>query len=108
MGLAVSQAYDSLVVDGLPPIARGSTQPGHDNEVRMLKLFPSAGFLIEKPISIASFEEVDKVREALQGRIVSVGYMLRYLKGKLAAAGYGADHAQLLERSSRFLERACS
>lgn len=69
-------------MDGLPPIARGSTEPGHDNEIQLTRLFPGAVFLIEKPISIASVDEVEKVKEALKGRVVSVGYMLRYLKGE--------------------------
>lgn len=48
----------------------------------MIKLFPDAGFLIEKPISSAGVDQVDQVKEALKGRVVSVGYMLRYLKGR--------------------------
>lgn len=72
----------SLVIDGLPPIARGSTQPGHDNELELLRLFPDAVFFIEKPISSAEIPEVVKVKEALSGRVVSVGYMLRYAKGE--------------------------
>jgi hypothetical protein len=50
--------------------------------MQLIRLFPDAAFFIEKPISAWEFSEVDKVREALQGRIVSVGYMLRYLKGE--------------------------
>jgi len=79
-GAALAKTMIHLVIDGLPPIARGSTQPGHDNELQLLKLFPDAVFFIEKPISGAVITEVLKVREALAGRVVSVGYMLRYLK----------------------------
>lgn len=50
--------------------------------MQLIRLFPDAAFFIEKPISAWEFSEVDKVKEALQGRIVSVGYMLRYLKGE--------------------------
>lgn len=75
------------MVDGFPPIARGSTQPGRDNELRLIRQFPEAAFLIEKPVSIASLAEVEQVREALRGRVVSVGYMLRYLEGESGSPG---------------------
>ena len=61
---------------------RGSTQPGRNLEKQLMKLFPNAALFIEKPISSSEFSEVDKVREALKGKVASVGYMLRYLKGK--------------------------
>jgi hypothetical protein len=61
---------------------RGSTKPGRNLEMQLIKLFPDAALFIEKPISSSEFPEVDKVKESLQGRIVSVGYMLRYLKGE--------------------------
>jgi hypothetical protein len=66
---------------------RGSTQPGRNLEIQLIKLFPDAALFIEKPISSSEFTEVDKVKEALRGRIVSVGYMLRYLKGESGHAG---------------------
>ena len=71
-----------LVIDGFQPVMRGSTQPGHNLEMQLINLFPKAALFIEKPISSSEFTEVDKVRQALEGRIVSVGYMLRYLKGQ--------------------------
>lgn len=61
---------------------RGSTKPGRNLEMQLINLFPDAALFIEKPISSSEFSEVDKVKAALQGRIVSVGYMLRYLKGE--------------------------
>jgi len=61
---------------------RGSTQPGRNLEMQLIKLFPDAALFIEKPISSSAFTEVDKVKEALKGKTASVGYMLRYLKGK--------------------------
>jgi hypothetical protein len=70
-----------LVIDGFQPVMRGSTQPGRNLEMQLIKLFPDAALFIEKPISSSEFTEVDKVKEALKGKIVSVGYMLRYLKG---------------------------
>ena len=71
-----------LVIDGFQPVMRGSTQPGRNLEMQLIKLFPDAALFIEKPISSSEFTEVDKVKEALKGKTVSVGYMLRYLKGK--------------------------
>ena len=70
-----------LVIDGFQPVMRGSTQPGRNLEMQLIKLFPDAALFIEKPISSSEFTEVDKVKEALKGKTVSVGYMLRYLKG---------------------------
>ncbi|GFZ43959.1 hypothetical protein JCM24511_01679 [Saitozyma sp. JCM 24511] len=69
-----------LAVDGFQSTTRGSTQPGHDTEMQLIRSFPEVAHLIEKPISAGSFEEAEKVKEALQGRVVSVGYMLRYLR----------------------------
>jgi hypothetical protein len=66
---------NSLAVDGFQSTTRGSTVPGHDTEMQLIRSF------IEKPISAGSFEEAEKVKEALQGRVISVGYMLRYLRG---------------------------
>jgi hypothetical protein len=70
-----------LIIDGFQPVLRGSTQPGRNMEMQLIKLFPEAALFIEKPISSSEFTEVDKVKKILEGRIISVGYMLRYLKG---------------------------
>jgi hypothetical protein len=78
----------SLVIDGFQPVTRGSTQPGKDLEIQLIKFFPDAAFFIEKPISAWEFTEVDKVRQALEGRVVSVGYMLRYLKGRSSCPSF--------------------
>ena len=71
-----------LVIDGFQPVMRGSTQPGRNLEMQLIKLFPDAALFIEKPISSSEFTEVDKVKEALKGKTASVGYMLRFLKGE--------------------------
>ena len=45
--------------------------------------FPQAAQFIEKPISGAPIEDVEKVEEALRsGGLTSIGYMLRYLARK--------------------------
>lgn len=73
--------HPSLAIDGFQPITRGSTVPGHDSELKLIRLFPDIALFIEKPISAWEVDQVDQVKEKLEGRIVSVGYMLRYLKG---------------------------
>jgi hypothetical protein len=77
---------NSLAVDGFQSSTRGSTLPGHDTEMQLIRSFPEVAHLIEKPISAGSFKEAEKVKEALRGRVVSVGYMLRYLRGTLASS----------------------
>ena len=66
---------------GLRPNAHGSTKPGKDAELQLIKAFPKVALFVEKPISLDTFEEVGKVAEALRkaGTITSVGYMLRYV-----------------------------
>lgn len=72
------------VIVGCPPAFRGTTDSARklDIECQLIKAFPQAGFLIEKPVSTASVEETKKVGKILaeHGNTVSVGYMLRYCK----------------------------
>lgn len=67
---------------GTPAFVRGSTQPGADLEMRLLKFYPGVPLFIEKPVGAGSVEEAKKVGDILDNSntIVSVGYMLRYLK----------------------------
>ena len=68
---------------GLRPHVHGSTKPGKDMEIQLINAFPSIALFVEKPLSLDSFEEVDKVSQALKvaGTVTSVGYMLRYVTG---------------------------
>jgi predicted dehydrogenase len=73
------------VIIGSPPMFRGSTKPGRDIEVQILKYFPGVALFIEKPIATGPGSELPdafQVAKAIQdsGTICSVGYMLRYLK----------------------------
>ncbi|KAI0064663.1 hypothetical protein BV25DRAFT_276647 [Artomyces pyxidatus] len=73
------------VVVGSPPMFRGTTQPGRDIELQIMKCFPGVAMFIEKPIAtgpVGELEEAFKVSKAISdsGAICSVGYMLRYLK----------------------------
>ena len=69
---------------GLRPHVHGSTEPGKDIEIQLVKMFPKIALFVEKPLSLDSFEEVDKVSQALRaaGTVTSVGYMLRYATGE--------------------------
>ncbi|WWC70175.1 uncharacterized protein I206_104123 [Kwoniella pini CBS 10737] len=72
-----------LAVLGFQANCRGSTKPGHDNELELIQYFPKIGLFIEKPISdVEDFSDVEAVGKKLKenGNVTSVGYMLRYLK----------------------------
>jgi len=73
------------VIVGSPPMFRGTTKPGRDIELQILKFFPGVAMFIEKPITTGPREEIDdafKIAKTIQdsATICSVGYMLRYLK----------------------------
>lgn len=63
---------------------RGSTRHGRNAEIQLIGMFPGIALFMEKPLSMDTFEEVTAVSDALKeaGTITSVGYMLRYVKGK--------------------------
>ncbi|ORY75361.1 putative oxidoreductase C terminal-domain-containing protein [Leucosporidium creatinivorum] len=69
---------------GSPPAFRGSTTPGKDVELAILKAFPNdtPALFIEKPISTDTVENALTVGRTLvdSKTVVSVGYFLRYLR----------------------------
>jgi len=70
---------------GSPPMFRGTTRPGSDIEIQILRNFPGIALFVEKPIATgpeSGIDEAFKVSQAIidSGVICSVGYMLRYLK----------------------------
>ncbi|KAN0060962.1 hypothetical protein ACQY0O_006696 [Thecaphora frezii] len=67
---------------GSPPAYRGREQPGKDLEMRLIEAFPDVAIFIEKPVSTGPVEDAQKVAKSLEkaGNLISVGYMLRYLK----------------------------
>ncbi|KAI0273402.1 putative oxidoreductase C terminal-domain-containing protein [Gloeopeniophorella convolvens] len=74
------------IIVGSPPMFRGTTQPGRDMELQVLRHFPGVALFIEKPIATGpegELQEAFKVSKAIldSGVVCSVGYMLRYLKG---------------------------
>lgn len=72
---------DAIVV-GCPPAYRGGTTKGTDLEIQLMKLFPKTAYFIEKPVGTGTVEAAKEVTDHLikNGNIVSVGYMLRYLR----------------------------
>jgi predicted dehydrogenase len=70
------------VIIGSPPKFHGSMYPGKNAEVILSKAFPHIAMFVEKPISTSPVHDVMEVNRFLKerGHIVSVGYMLRYLK----------------------------
>lgn len=74
------------VIVGSPPMFRGTTRPGRDIELQILRHFPGVALFIEKPIATGPEDEIAeafKISQAIvdSGAVCSVGYMLRYLKG---------------------------
>ena len=66
------------VVIGSPPMFRGTTRPGRDVELQVLKHFPEAALFIEKPIATGPEDEIEeafKVSNAIidSGAVCSVG-----------------------------------
>jgi hypothetical protein len=50
--------YPRAVVIGSPPMFRGSTNPGRDIEIQLLKKFPGIALFVEKPVATGQFEEL--------------------------------------------------
>lgn len=70
------------MIIGAPPAFRGSIEPGRNAEILLSRTFPNIAVFVEKPISTSAVEDVWACSNYLKERkhIVSVGYMLRYLK----------------------------
>ncbi|KAJ9112820.1 hypothetical protein QFC20_002148 [Naganishia adeliensis] len=71
------------IIVGSPPAYRGGITKSHnDLELQLLKLFPHSHYFVEKPVACGPVEEAKHVTDELvkAGNIVSVGYMLRYLR----------------------------
>ena len=47
------------IIVGSPPMYRGSTKPGRDIELQILKHFPGVAVFIEKPIATGSEDEIN-------------------------------------------------
>lgn len=72
------QERPRAVFVGSPPMFRGTTRPGRDIELQILRHFPGTALFIEKPIATGPEEEIQeafKVSQALvnSGQICSVG-----------------------------------
>lgn len=82
MASVTSETYPHAIWVGSPPAYRGSTERGRDLEVQITQGLPRVPLFIEKPVSTGLVEETFQVADMLKknGSLVSVGYMLRYLK----------------------------
>lgn len=67
---------------GSPPAFRGREEAGRDLEKHLVEAFPETAIFIEKPVSTGPVDEAFAIAKLLDksNNIVSVGYMLRYLK----------------------------
>jgi len=66
------------VIVGSPPMFRGTTQPGRDIEMQIIKHFPGVAMFIEKPIATGPRSEIDEALKISKhitnnGVICSVG-----------------------------------
>jgi predicted dehydrogenase len=66
------------VIVGSPPMFRGTTRPGRDIELQVLRYFPEAALFIEKPIATGPEDEIEeafKVSHAIidSNAVCSVG-----------------------------------
>lgn len=48
------------IVIGSPPMFRGSTHPGRDIELQIIKNFPGVAMFVEKPIATGPKEELEE------------------------------------------------
>lgn len=74
--------HPNAIVIGCPPAYRGGTTKGTDLELNLIKLFPKTAYFIEKPVGTGTVQSAKEVTQSLidNGNVVSVGYMLRYLR----------------------------
>jgi predicted dehydrogenase len=75
-------AEPKAIIIGAPPAFRGGVSKGRNLEIDLIKFFPKVAYFIEKPVSAGPVAETWEVAEDLvkNNNIVSVGYMLRYLR----------------------------
>ncbi|PKI83637.1 hypothetical protein MVES1_002471 [Malassezia vespertilionis] len=75
--------YPHALWVGTPPAFRGRLESGRNLEAVVVDKLPHVSMFIEKPVSTASVAETWQVSQSIckkKDTIVSVGYMLRYLK----------------------------
>lgn len=66
------------VIVGSPPMFRGTTKPGRDIEIQILKHFPGVALFIEKPIATGPGDELPEAFQVAKtieksGTVCSVG-----------------------------------
>ena len=82
MASVCAETYPHAVWVGSPPAFRGGTEPGRNLEQLLTAGLPNVPLFIEKPVSTGAVDQTFEVAKMLErnGSLVSVGYMLRYLK----------------------------
>lgn len=95
---ALGKGMPRLIVNGLPASVRGSAAAGRDVDLQAARLFPRAAHFVEKPISEdENIKDVRKVAKKLGNKVVSVGYMSRYLKGRYPSNQRRALNLELID-----------
>lgn len=82
MTTVTNSSHPHAIWVGSPPEYRGGTAPGRDLEYQLAQKLPGVPLFIEKPVATGPVDEAEEVATMLKksGTIVSVGYMLRYMK----------------------------
>ncbi|TPX58216.1 hypothetical protein SpCBS45565_g08055 [Spizellomyces sp. 'palustris'] len=81
--LASKPEKPHVIVFGLPPYQRQKLVRDGDPEIKIADAFPGIGLMIEKPVAaVEDHEMLKKIGSKFQEKnlIVSVGYILRYLR----------------------------
>ena len=72
--------FPRAVVVGSPPMFRGTTQPGRDVELQIMKYFPGVAMFVEKPSATGPSSEIEQAFEVARRiseskTICSVGWV---------------------------------
>lgn len=55
--------FPRAVIVGSPPMFRGTTQPGRDIELQIMKYFPGVAMFVEKPSATGPSSEIEEAFE---------------------------------------------
>jgi len=106
MASVCAETYPHAVWVGSPPAFRGGTEPGRNLEQLLTAGLPNVPLFIEKPVSTGAVDQTFEVAKMLErnGSLVSVGYMLRYLKVVQKMKQIIADnHLRVMAVNARYI-----
>ena len=106
MASVSAETYPHAVWVGSPPAFRGGTEPGRNLEQLLTAGLPNVPLFIEKPVSTGAVDQTFEVAKMLErnGSLVSVGYMLRYLKVVQKMKQIIADnHLRVMAVNARYI-----